>query len=175
MKRIETPRLILRDYVEADFDALYAMLSDPETMKHYEHPYDEAGARRWLAWSLENYRTHGFGWWAMIRKDTGEFIGDCGVTMQRIDGELLPEIGYHIHKDHWRRGYGKEAARAVLDWAFENTDFDCLYAYMTDGNVASWATACSIGMTLEKEYCDAREGVMRVYSVTREQWRKDKQ
>ena len=48
-----------------------------------------------------------------------EMIGDCGITIQNIDGELLPEIGYHIHKKYWRKGLGSEAARAVRDWAFE--------------------------------------------------------
>ena len=48
-------------------------------------------------------------------KETGKFI----ITIQNIDGEKLPEIGYHIHKKYWRQGYAKEAAKAVRDWAFE--------------------------------------------------------
>ena len=55
MKRIlETPRLILREYTPADFDDLYAILSDPETMRHYPRPYDEKGTMRWLSWSFDN-------------------------------------------------------------------------------------------------------------------------
>lgn len=46
----------------------------------------------------------------------GKLIGDCGITIQNIDGELLPEIGYHIHKDFWRQGFATEAATAVRDW-----------------------------------------------------------
>ncbi len=57
-------------------------------------------------------------------------IGDCGITIQNIDDELLPEIGYHIHKKYWRNGFGSEATRAVRDWAFENTKYECLYSYM---------------------------------------------
>ena len=45
----------------------------------------------------------------------GKLIGDCGITIQNIDGELLPEIGYHIHKDFWRQGFATEAAAAVRD------------------------------------------------------------
>ena len=57
MKKIlETQRLILREYTEADFDALYAILSDPETMQHYPKPYDQRGTVRWLEWSLDNYQ-----------------------------------------------------------------------------------------------------------------------
>ena len=88
---IETSRLILREYTLDDFDELYKMLSDPITMKHYLKPYDEEGARRWISWSLDNYKKYGFGLWAIELKETGQFIGDCGITIQNIDGELLPD------------------------------------------------------------------------------------
>ena len=166
--RLETKRLILREYTVDDFDALYAILSDPVTMKHYPKPYDAAGTNRWLTWSLNNYQEYGFGLWAIELKETGEFIGDCGITMQNIDGELLPEIGYHIHKNYWRNGYAKEAASAVRDWAFANTNFDTLYSYMKYTNVASYSTAASIGMTKIKEYPDDKDGIVYVYSITRE-------
>ena len=93
---IETERLLLRRYTMDDFEALYGLLSDPETMQHYPAPYDEAGTKRWITWNLDNYEKYGFGLWAVVLKETGAFIGDCGVTIQKIDGELLPEIGYHI-------------------------------------------------------------------------------
>lgn len=167
---LETERLYLRQYRESDFDELYAILSDPETMAHYPKPYDAAGTRRWLQWSFDNYRTYGFGLWAVILKETGTFLGDCGITMQNIDGEELPEIGYHIRKDHWRRGYAREAARAVRDWAFTHTDYDRLYSYMTVGNLASQATAASMGMSKIKEYRDEHYEETCVYAITRQQW-----
>ena len=83
---LETERLILREYTWADFDRLYEILSDPETMAHYPKPYDAAGVRRWIEWSLDNYEKYGFGLWAVELKETGAFIGDCGLTMQNIDG-----------------------------------------------------------------------------------------
>ena len=95
--QIETPRLFLRVMTEADRDALAAILTDAETMKYYPKPYDDAGVRRWLDWTFDNYRKHGFGLWAVTLKDTGVLIGDCGVTMQPIIGQWLPEIGYLIN------------------------------------------------------------------------------
>ncbi len=169
---IETERLILREYTPDDFDALYELLSDPETMKHYPKPYDENGARRWLSWSFDNYEKYGFGLWAAEIKETGVFIGDCGITMQNIDGETLPEIGYHLYKDHQGKGYGKEAARAVRDWFFLNTDFDAVYSYMKYTNVPSYSTAKSIGMTLVKEYPDPEDTILFAYRITREEWKK---
>ena len=167
---LETERLILREYTTADFAGLYEILSDPETMTHYPRPYDEAGVWRWINWSLDNYQKYGFGLWAVELKATGEFIGDCGLTMQPIDGEWLPEIGYHIHKAHWRRGYAGEAARAVRDWAFNNRDFDRLYSYMTESNTASWSTAASAGLKRLKSYRDETDGTMLVYAISREEW-----
>ena len=169
MKQIlETPRLILREYTLDDFDGLYAILSDAETMKHYPRPYDEKGTMLWLNWSLDNYKQYGFGLWAIEIKESGEFIGDCGITMQNIDGEELPEIGYHIHKKHWRQGYAKEAALAVREWLFENTEFETVYSYMTATNVASYSTAASIGMQRIKEYFDTQSGAMHyVYAISR--------
>ena len=170
MKRIlETERLILREYVQADFDGLYAILSDAETMQHYPKPYDARGTQRWLDWSLDNYQRYGFGLWAIELKATGEFIGDCGITMQYIDGESLPEIGYHINKAHWRKGYAKEAATAVRDWFFANTEFDSVYSYMNRTNIASYSTAASVGMTRIKEYKDKNGEVCLVYRITREE------
>ena len=119
---IETERLLLREYILDDFDALYEIMSDPETMAHYPVPYDEARTRRWIEWNLENYAKYGFGLWAVVLKETGEFIGDCGLTLQNIDGEMLPEIGYHIHKKYWRRGFANGEARAARGWAFQSTE-----------------------------------------------------
>ena len=171
MKRIlETARLILREYTPDDLDGLYAILSDAETMQHYPKPYDEKGTMRWLTWNFDNYQKYGFGLWAIELKESGEFIGDCGITMQNIDGELLPEIGYHIRKDCWRRGYAKEAASAVRDWLFEHTDFDAVYSYMNYTNVASYSTAASVGMKRIKEYTDTQGMVCCVYRLLRSEW-----
>ena len=141
MIRLETPRLILREFVQEDHEALFEILSDPETMKHYPRPYDAAGVQRWLDWSFAAYRDFGFGLWAAVFKETGQLIGDCGVTMQPIGGWIRPEIGYHIHKAYWRQGLGSEAARAVRDWAFTHSPFQTLYSYMAGSNEASRATA----------------------------------
>jgi len=168
---IETKRLILRDMTEDDYDSLHAILTDAETMKHYPKPYDDAGVRRWLDWTFDNYQKHGFGLWAVTLKETGEFIGDCGITMQPINGQWLPEIGYHLNKTYWRQGYGSEAATACIRVAFEQFGFPAVYSYMTSTNEASWRTAMKAGMTFVEEYMDGHEP-HRVYRIDRETWEK---
>ena len=169
---LETPRLLLREYIPEDFNALYEILSDPETMRHYPAPFDARRVKGWIDWNLQNYAEYGFGLWAVVRKESGAFIGDCGITLQNIDGEMLPEIGYHIHKNCWRQGYGTEAARAVRDWAFENLPYDRLYSYMKSTNVGSYSTALANGMTKVKEYPDEKNGSSYAYAITREQWKR---
>ena len=169
---IETERLWLREYTMDDFAALYEIMSDPETMKHYPTPFDEEKTRGWISWNLDNYKKLGFGLWAIVLKESGEFIGDCGITLQNIDGQTLPEIGYHINKKYWRRGFAKEAARAVRDWAFRHTEYDAIYSYMKYTNVGSYSTALANGMKKVKEYPDPKNEISYVYAITRDEWKK---
>ena len=167
---IETERLTLRELTMADFEPLYEILSDSETMQHYPAPFSEERTRGWISWNLENYAKYGFGLWAVVLKETGEFIGDCGISIQNIDGEMLPEIGYHIHKRLWRRGFGTEAARASRDWLFRNTDYDVVYSYMKYTNTGSYRTAMANGMRKVKEYADPKNKISYVYAITRAEW-----
>jgi len=152
-----------------DFDALYAVLSDPEIMMHYPYSFDEQRVRDWIERNMNRYKNDGFGLWAVCLKDTGEMIGDCGLTLQNIDDELLPEIGYHIRRDKQRMGYAKEAAAAVRDWAFANTDYPALYSYCKYTNEPSYKTAEAIGMHFEKEYPDEVNEVTHVSVIRREE------
>ena len=89
-------------------------------MRHYPYTFDERRVRGWISKNIERYRDFGFGLWAVVLKETGGMIGDCGIIMQFINGRIEPEIGYHLHHDWQKRGYAREAARACRDWAFEH-------------------------------------------------------
>ena len=165
---LETERLFLREMTMDDFDSMYAVLADPEIMQHYPYSFDEERVRSWIERNMKRYTDDGFGLWAVCLKDTGEMIGDCGLTLQNIDGTMLPEIGYHIRKDQQRKGYAKEAAAAVRDWAFQNTEYPALYSYCKYTNVGSFKTAESIGMHFEKEYEDEANKITHVSVIRRE-------
>lgn len=168
--RIETPRLFLREMAPEDYDALYAVLADSDIMRHYPYTFDEARVRRWIDKNMERCRVFGFGLWAVCLKATGGMIGDCGLTMQNINGTILPELGYHIAKAHQRQGYGTEAARAVRDWTFAHTPFRMVYSHMKEENAPSAAVARANGMRLLGAFTDGEGERSVVYGIGRTEW-----
>ena len=167
---IETERLFLREMDENDFDALYEVLADADIMQHYPYTFDENRVRNWIQRNIERYRIFGFGLWAVCLKETGEMIGDCGLTMQLINGKIKPEIGYHIRANKQRNGYAKEAAIAVRDWTFNNTPFQIVYSYMKYTNEPSVKTAISYGCKQVDEYQDDENKITKVFAISRDQW-----
>ena len=170
--QLETQRLILREMKEEDFASLYTILSDPQAMQFYPAAFDAEKVRAWIARNQQRYQTDGFGLWTVVLKETGEVIGDCGITMQNIHGNLLPEVGYHIHKDHQRRGYASEAVKACMDFLFGTTDYPAVYSYMKYTNAPSYGVAIKNGMRFIEEYDDPVNIRTRVYGITREEWLK---
>ena len=164
---IGTERLFLREMNMSDYEALYSVLADSDNMQHYQYAFDEGRVRDWIERNMERYRKDGFGLWAVCMKDTGEVIGDCGLTLQDIEGEMLPEIGYHIRRGCQCRGYAKEAASAVRDWAFKNTDYPALYSYCKYTNIASIRTAEAIGMQFDREYPNEANRITHVSVIYR--------
>lgn len=172
---METQRLTLREMTTTDYDALYAVLADSDIMQHYPYTFDEARVQRWIATNQARYRECGFGLWAVCLKETGEMIGDCGLTLQIINGRPRPELGYHIAKAHQRQGYAKEASRACLGWAFTHTTFGMVYSYMKKDNLPSIATARANGMRLMEEYTDEEGQQVLVYGIARQDWQTTKE
>jgi ribosomal-protein-alanine N-acetyltransferase len=110
MQILKTSRLILREFRPDDADALALVLSDAETMRFYPAPYERTGVEEWIARNLLRYAEHGYGLWGMILKSSNELIGDCGLTVQEVDGIGEIEIGYHVRRDLWGQGLATEAA-----------------------------------------------------------------
>jgi len=148
---LETARLRLREFVPEDADALSLVLSDAETMRYYPTIFDRAGVEEWIARNRRRYTANGHGLWAMILKPTGELIGDCGVTVQPVDGIDELEIGYHLHRGHWGHGYATEAAQACRDWVFANRNAGYAVSLIRPENLPSRRVAERNGMALWKE------------------------
>jgi RimJ/RimL family protein N-acetyltransferase len=152
MKVIETERLYLRELRMEDAKALGKVLSDPEAMQFYPEPFNQKKIEKWIQWNIDNYKTYNHGLWAVILKDGEEFIGDCGITMQEIDGEVVPEIGFHIIKEYWNKGYATEAANACKDYAFDVLHYPKVFSYTILRNIPSQKVAEKIGMQTYKVF-----------------------
>ena len=151
MSILETERLLLRELVPADVDALAAVLSDSETMRYYPAALDRAGVAAWIERNRRRYIDAGHGLWAMVLKSTGEVIGDCGLTRQTVDEVEEIEIGYHVRRDLWGQGYAPEAARACQKYGFAQLGADRLISLIRPENLPSRRVAEKTGLTLWKE------------------------
>jgi RimJ/RimL family protein N-acetyltransferase len=168
MPILETPRLILREFSLKDVDALARVLSDAETMRFYPAPLDRKGVEGWIARNQQRYAEDGHGLWAMVLKTDGQLIGDCGLTLQDVDGALELEIGYHVCRNYWKHGLATEAARACRDLGFARFPVDRIVSLIRPENLASRRVAEKNGMTVWREV--VRAGIPHlVYCVRREQ------
>lgn len=148
---LETPRLILREFVPNDVDALAKVICDPETMKYYPVSFDRTATVEWIERNRRRYQADGFGLWAMVLKGSGDLVGDCGLTRQDLNGMDEIEIGYHLRRDHWGKGLATEAARACRDYGFANLPVDRLISLIRPENLPSRRVAEKNGMKLAAE------------------------
>lgn len=137
MTVLRTERLTLRELTPDDVDGLLEIFSDPEAMWAYPSTKDRAEVEAWVRRAMASYRAYGWGLWAVVRREDGRFLGDCGPMFQPVDGEDVPELGYHIIRTEWRRGYATEAALACRDWFFANTDHERLVSIVWPPNAPS--------------------------------------
>jgi len=155
MPILETARVVLREFVPEDGPALARVLSDPETMRYYPAPLDRDEVTAWIDRNLRRYQNDGHGLWAMILKKSKELVGDCGITMQEVEGVSYREIGYHVRRDLWGQGLAIEAALACRDYGFAQLHADCLISIIRPENLPSRRVAEKNGMALWKT-CEYR-------------------
>lgn len=164
---IETSRLYLRQLTLEDISNLSLVLSDKESMRYYPHAFSNEEVINWIKRNIERYKNNGFGLWATIRKADNQFLGDCGITLQNIDGDILPEIGFHIIKTFCNKGYATEAAEACKKYAIEVLGFKSIYSYSEKGNKASQKVSSKIGMNKVKTFKkDGIEEVVYEYRIS---------
>ena len=149
---IETKRLKFRRFSQEDFWDLSQILQDPEVVYAYEHTFTDQDVQDWLDRQLKRYQNDGFGLWALIRKDTGEMVGQAGLTWQDCEGEKVLEVGYLLKKRFWHQGYATEAAAACRDYAFSQLKAKKVHSVIKTDNLASIRVAERIGMNREKEF-----------------------
>ena len=150
-------RLTLRELTFDDVDALLEVLGDLIAMEHYPAPKTRAETEGWIEWARESYERNGFGLWAVERSADGAFLGDCGPMLQPVEGELVPEIGYHIVRREWGKGYATEAASACRDHVLGPLGFGWVVSIVSPENLASRRVAEKVHETM-REFVWERSG-----------------
>ncbi len=150
---LETSRLVLRHFAIDDLEELYLLYKNPEIRRYFpEGVLSYEDTRDELEWYLNGHPQYPeLGLWATVYKDSGRFIGRCGLLPWEIDGRLEIEIAYLLDKKFWHQGLATEAANGILNYAFEKLNLTRLICLMDPENIASQKVAQRIGMKLERE------------------------
>jgi len=135
-----------------DVQALYSLYQDPEIRRYFpEGVLSYEDTKEELEWFMNGHPHHPeLGLWATVHKETGKFIGRCGLLPWEIDGKLDVEIAYLLDKDFWHQGLATEAARGILLYGFEQLHLTRLICLMHPDNIPSQRVAERIGMKLER-------------------------
>ena len=168
---LETKRLILRRQIIEDLDALWALYCNPEITKFIpDAPRSYEEAREELEWFLHGHPKHPeLGLWATIHKETGKFIGRCGLLPWTIEEQQEIEVAYTLAQDFWGQGLATEAAHGILHYGFEQLHLSRMICLIDPKNIPSQRVAEKMGMTLEKTV-DEYEGdniPFFVYSINK--------
>ena len=134
---VETTRLILRPFQEADVDPLYAIMGDAVAMQYtYQAPSREACAHR-LRTYAELAATLGYAPWTMLLRGDERVIGWGGLNIDPFDPGWGIEVAYCLHPGHWGKGYASELVRASLELGFGTLLLEAIGAFVSTENGAS--------------------------------------
>lgn len=146
--KLETSRLILRDYEHDDMKYVHEYSSNPEVVKYMLWgPNTKEETREFIKQAIatkeqEPRRNYEFG---VVLKETGRFIGGCGIRIEEKNGEL----GYCFNPNYWGRGYASEASKELLNYGFITLKLHRIYATCRPSNIGSARVLEKIGMKRE--------------------------
>lgn len=164
---LQTPRLILREIYISDAEAMFELNSDSEVMKYTgDVSFDSLEQTKTFIQAYPDYTKNGFGRNAVILKETGDFLGWCGLK-KLPDGTV--DIGYRFLKRHWNKGYATESAKAMIDFGFKNYDLTEIIGNAAEENIGSVRVFEKLGMEFvcKRDYDGLENAVLyRVVSPT---------
>ncbi len=158
---LETKRLVLRHAVAEDADAVAVLWADPEVMRFMGGPRPAERTRK----LVREARPEPIGLWTTIERETGAFVGDCGLVEKEVDGRTDVELTCVLDKTFWGRGLATEAARALCRYAFETLRRDRVIALVDLENSASARVAEKAGLAYERATVRPSGKVMALYGV----------
>jgi RimJ/RimL family protein N-acetyltransferase len=171
---VETDRMILRPWTDADLDPLAAIFAEP-AFWHYPfgRGFTRAETEAYLERQLHHWADDGFGMWAAELKEGRRLIGYIGLAMPTWLPQVMPavEVGWRLHPDHWGRGLATEGGRASLRYGFDVLDLDRIIAIVMPENVASRRVMAKLGMIQVSTTRDAERHVgLEIHEITGASW-----
>jgi ribosomal-protein-alanine N-acetyltransferase len=146
--RLDTPRLRLRRWREADREPFAAINADPLVMEHFPERLTQRQSDDLIEKIELGFEANGYGLWALEPRASGEFVGFTGLAMTKFDAHFTPavEIGWRLARTAWGKGYATEAAQAALGFGFEEVGLVEIVSFTTVANARSRAVMERIGM-----------------------------
>jgi RimJ/RimL family protein N-acetyltransferase len=175
--KLETERLILRDFVKEDWQRVLEYQSDPLYLRYnkWTDRTPEA-AQEFVGWFM-NQQTQDprikFQL-AVVLKSNNQLIGNCGVRMDKVE-DVEANIGYELNPEYWNHGYATEAAHAIVDFGFSHFGVHRIWADLVADNMGSAHVLEKLGMKLEgrlrdKTYFKGRWWDELIYSILVQEW-----
>lgn len=160
MPELQTERLILREFVKSDWKAVHEYASDPEVVRFLEwgpNTSDETVAFLDGTLACQKEKPRRIYEFAIVLKDTGKLIGACGLRLQGEQDREQAEMGYCYNRNYWGQGFGSEAARAVLGFAFGELKLHRVMASCDANNLGSAGVLKKAGMRQEAHFVQERK------------------
>jgi len=173
---VETKRLIMREISEQDSLDYFKLDSDPEVHTYLgSKPIKTiVEAEKIISYIQKQYIENGIGRWAVIEKESGDFIGWSGFKLMTSivnNRTQYYDLGYRFIKQYWGKGYATETAVASLDYGFTQLNQKEICAMADINNIASNRILQKIGMKKINRF-DYENTPFNFYSITEEDWKK---
>jgi RimJ/RimL family protein N-acetyltransferase len=168
---IETPRLILREFTVDDAYKIWELNSDPEVIKYTgDPPFETVENARDFLNNYKDYENIGFGRWAVIKKDSNDFLGWCGL---KLNEQILIDLGFRFFRREWNKGYATESAKACLEYGFMELNIKEIIGRVAIKNTASIKVLEKLTMEYWKnDSCKGIENSL-YYKISKEQYLKN--
>lgn len=136
---IETPRLLLRRWRPADREPFARLNGDPRVMEFLPEILSRQQSDALADRVEQHFNRHGFTFFAVEHRDTGEFVGFAGPAVVSFEAHFTPciEVGWRLAFDHWGNGFATEAARAILQYCHETLELTEVVAFTVPANIRS--------------------------------------
>jgi len=170
---LESERLRTRFLAQDDLNEWIEFFKDEAATEFHANPDNltpHQRAQHWVDFTLARYASNRLGMQALIHKETGAFIGQCGLLVQEVNGLGVIEVGYHLMPQHWHKGYATEAAQLFRDHGFENGFADEIVSIIDPRNENSKRVAARNGMTLVDTSASFRGEPYNLFRITRKEW-----